>query len=263
MTTQKSLAELQNALQDFLLDKRQDASDLTLETPAFSRKERLHIYHQAYRLRLLDALRNDYPALEAFIGEDNFVVLTNDFIAANPSQHPSLRWLGEKLPQFIREHSTWNSQVAAIELAEFEWAQVMAFDAADIQCATLSDARALAPEQWMNMGIQFHPSVQSLNFYTNAPQVWNKLIKDNEVITAELYPHANTWLVWRDELQVVYRPLEKPEAWALNAFAHQQKFADICAGLCEWYPETQVPMQAAQYLQHWLNAGLVIAILSD
>jgi hypothetical protein len=61
----KTLAELQLALQDFLLGKQVDASELTLETPSFSKRERLQIYHEAYRLRLIDALRNDYLALEA------------------------------------------------------------------------------------------------------------------------------------------------------------------------------------------------------
>ena len=127
----KSLAELQTALQDFLLDKTQNASDLTLETPAFSREERLQIYHEAYRLRLIDALRNDYPALEAYIGEENFVLVATEFIATNPSHHPSLRWFGKKLPQFLREHSEWKLHIQVAELAEFEWAQMMAFDAAD------------------------------------------------------------------------------------------------------------------------------------
>lgn len=58
----KTLAKLQLALQDFLLDKPVDASELTVATPVFSQQDRLHICHQAYRLRLIEALRKGYPA---------------------------------------------------------------------------------------------------------------------------------------------------------------------------------------------------------
>lgn len=262
MTTPKSLAELQNALQDFLLDKRQDASDLTLETPAFSRSERLEVYHQAYRLRLIDALRNDYPALEAFVGEDDFVVIANEFIAAYPSHHPSLRWLGEKLAEFLSTHPTWENQIPVAELAEFEWAQTMAFDAADERTSTLKDVRVLAPDAWMTMQLKFHDSVQIVNFYSNAPALWNSLINENSQVELEIMNESNCWLIWRDDLRVVYRALQPTEAWALQAFLEKKNFAEVCEGLCEWFDEEQVPMQAAQYLQQWILGNLITKILT-
>ncbi len=259
----KSLANLQTELQDFLLNKTQSASDLTLDTPAFSREERLQIYHQAYRLRLIDALQNDYPALKNYLAEDDFLALTTEFIATNPSQHPSLRWFGEKLPRFLRAHSHWETHIHIVELAEFEWAQTMAFDAADISLATLDDVRALQPEQWMSMQLEFHPSLQRLHCYSNAPALWSSLINNETTIAIEITQEPQEWLVWREDLQVVYRPLNKSEAWALDAFLQQENFSDICSGLCEWFAEEHVPMQAAQYLQQWIRGGLVKEIIVE
>jgi len=259
----KSLEELQTALQDFLLDKTQNASNLTLETPAFSREERLQIYHQAYRLRLIDALRNDFPALQRYLSEDEFIKIAEEFIAAKPSHHPSLRWFGEKLPAFLRAHAHWQTHIHIVELAEFEWAQTMAFDAADISIATLDDVRALQPEQWMTMQLEFHPSLQRLTYYSNAPALWNSLINNETVIAVEIAQESQEWLVWREELQVVYRPLDNSEAWALDTFLQQKNFSDVCGGLCEWFAEDQVPMQAAQYLQRWIRAGLVVEIIAQ
>lgn len=256
----KSLAELQTELQNFLLDKTQNASDLTLETPAFSREERLQIYHEAYRLRLIDALRNDYPALEAYIGEENFALVATEFIATNPSQHPSLRWFGEKLPQFLREHPEWKLHIQIAELAKFEWVQMMAFDAADTSLATIDDVRALQPEQWMIMQLEFHSSLERLSCYSNAPKLWNALIKDEAEIQVEISENVQEWLVWREDLQVIYRPLDTAEAWALDNFLLHKTFADTCGGLCEWFAEEQVPMRAAQYLQQWISAQLITKI---
>lgn len=263
MMSHKTLAELQLALQDFLLDKPVDASALTLETPSFSKQERLQIYHEAYRLRLIDALRNDYPALEAYVGDDEFIALTTEFIAQHPSHHPSLRWLGEKLPIFLRQHAHWKEHIEVVELAEFEWRQVMAFDAADTSLASIDVLRTLPPEQWMTLKLELHPSLQLIQCYSNAPTLWNALTKDKTAIAIELTQTAQAWLMWRENLQVVYRPIEGTEAWALNAFLTQKNFADVCEGLCEWIAAEQVPAQVAQYLQHWIRGGLVSHLAFD
>ena len=248
------------ALQDFLLDKPVDASELTLATPAFSQQERLQIYHEAYRLRLIDALRNDYPALEAYIGKDEFIALATEFIAEYPSHHPSLRWLGKALPDFLRNHAHWKEHIEVVELAEFEWQQVMAFDAADTLLATIDELRTLPPEQWMTLTLHLHSSLQLISCYSNAPILWNSLTKDKTAIAIELTQVTQEWLMWRENLHVVYRPIDAAEAWALTAFLAQKNFADVCEGLCEWFAAEQVPMQAAQYLQHWIRGGLVTKI---
>ena len=258
----QSLADIQLALQNYLLGKQRDLDSLTLETPQFSREERLFIYHNAYRLRLIDALRNDYPALEMYLGEDDFVQLCGEFIAAHPSQHPSLRWLGEKFPDFLRGHEHYGTQVSVIELAEFEWAQTMVFDAADESAMDMDSLRNLQPEQWMSLELQFQDSVRLLFFETNAPAIWSSLVKENEVLLAEERKQA--WLVSREDLQVVYRPVEEPEASAINDFLLGKNFADVCGGLCEWFEEEHVPLQAAQYLQRWIHSKLILSIkLSD
>jgi len=257
-----TLAELQHSLQDFLLDNTAEAEQLTLETPQFSRHERLQIYHNAYRLRLIDALRNDFPALEKVLGEEAFVKTCTTFISTFPSTNPSLRWLGEKLPPFLQA----SYPIHIGELAAFEWAQAMAFDAANSSLASIEDIRALPPEAWMTMQLEFHPSVQILWFKSNAPALWSKCIKEEgpahlEVIVAT---EPNAWLVWREDLQVVYRALEQAEASAMQAFMSQKNFAEVCSELCNWFAEeqvtTQVPMQAARYLQQWLQAGLITGI---
>ena len=256
----KTLAELQAELQDFLLDKKIQADDLTLETPAFPRQDRLAIYHNAYRLRLIDTLGNDYPALKYYLGDEEFEKLTTQFIQAYPSHHPSLRWLGEKFPDFLREHSTLVDKNHLVELAEFEWAQITTFDAADTPPITINDIRSLPPESWMTLQLEFHPSLQLLNFFSNAPEKWSIAVKNEIAIETKTNAEIQAWLIWREDLQVVYRPLEKPEVWALNAFLNSRNFSDVCEGLCEWFDEEKVPLQTAQYLQQWIQGGLIVKI---
>jgi len=260
--SETNLADIQYALQDFLLDKRRELDELTLETPRFSRAERLHIYHNAYRLRLIEALANDYPALQLAIGEEKFSELCTQFIAAHPSHHPSLRWLGEKLSEFLRSHPEWQEQLHLIELAEFEWTQVTIFDKADETIASLDNLRALPPEAWMTMQLEFQQAMQLIKCESNAPELWGFLLKDEPEIQAEYLAEPQDWLIWREDLKVVFRSLDASEAWALQAFQNGKNFAEVCEGLCEWFAEEQVPMQAARYLQHWISSGLISKILT-
>jgi hypothetical protein len=260
--TNKTLAELQKELQDFLLDKNLAADNLTLETPAFSRQERLAIYYNAYRLRLIDTLSNDYPALKFYLGE-GFEKLAYSFIESHPSKHHSLRWLGEKLSVFLRNHDDWKVKIHLVELAEFEWAQITAFDSADVPIVSLDDMRTLASEDWMTLRLQFHPSLQLLNFLSNSPEQWASIIKTEKAIATTINSEIETWLIWREDLQVTYRLLDKPEAWALNSFLTSHNFADVCQGLCNWFEQEQVPLQTAQYLQQWISGGLVSGISSS
>lgn len=263
-----SLAELQNRLQQYLLDQQSNLdsssiNELTMETPNFSHSERLGIYHDAYRLRLIDALRNDFPALELTLGEDAFAQVMTEFISVHPSQHPSLRWLGERLPAFLRDHADYKKRPDIYELAEFEWAQNMAFDAPDVNTATLDDVRVLQNTQWLSLQLEFQPALQSLSCYSNAPEAWQAAIKDETKIDAAIEEESQDWIIWRDDLQVVYRAMSKPENWCMQTFLHQKNFSDVCEGLCEWFPAEEVPMKAAQYLQQWLQNGLITKVIAE
>jgi hypothetical protein len=56
---------------------------------------------------------------------------------------------------------------------------------------------------------------------------------------------------------VYWRSLDEPESCALDAFRAGENFADVCAGLCEWIAEDQVPDRVAGMLRQWVAEGLV------
>lgn len=256
-----SLADVQRHIQDYLLGKSQHALILTSDTPGFSRDERLDVYLQAYRLRLVDALRSDYPALAAQMDDVDFQEACEDYLQQHPSRHPSLRWLGQKLPDFLRRHAIWGQRADMVELADFEWAQAMAFDAADVPSLSVDALSSLLPERWLTLGLRFHPSLQQVVCTTNAPQVWHAHVHQRVDIAAEKLAEAQDWLIWREDLQIVYRPLSAAEAHALQAFLDRQSFADVCELLCNYFEPDAVPLHAARYLQQWLQDRLVTALV--
>ena len=255
-----SLAELQNSLQQYLLDQHNNINEFTIESEKFSKQQRLDIYHEAYRLRLLDALKNDYPAVELLLGEDEFAKAMTGYIKQYPSQHPSLRWMGKHVAQFLQAHFDWQKYVYVAELADFEWAQIMAFDAEDSAIETLDDVRKLDGSQWLELRLNFQPSVKMLSYYSNAPQLWDSLINTQAAPETQTNKETQDWLIWRNDLQIMYRPIDSTEKWCVESFAQDKNFSEVCAGLCEWFPEDQVPLKAAQYLQLWIQNGLISEI---
>lgn len=92
--------------------------------------ERVEIYARSYWFRVLDCLYDDYPGVHSIIGVKCFMKLTTAFLAECPSESFTLRNLGSRLPQFITDNPAFTAPrtALAVDMAWFEWAQVVAFD---------------------------------------------------------------------------------------------------------------------------------------
>ena len=103
-----------------------------VDSPPLPTLERLGIYRNAYQVRLIEALDDTYPRLHAVLGDEVFVALGHEFIAAQPSVHRSIRWYGGELGQFLERRAPYAEQPILAELALLEWdALAEVFDSAD------------------------------------------------------------------------------------------------------------------------------------
>jgi Putative DNA-binding domain len=91
--------------------------------------ERLEIYNRQYWFRVLDCLWDDYPGLRAIVGQRKFMGLITAYLARYPSDSYTLRDLGNRLERFLREEPQLVAprEELAIDMARFEWAQIIAF----------------------------------------------------------------------------------------------------------------------------------------
>src|SRR4030065_594600 len=108
-----------------------------------SAEERLAIYANAYRLRLLEALGTDYPGLHTVLGDDEFDAMGRAYIAAHPSPYFSLRWFGDRMSESLRTTAPYEKYPVFTEMAAFQWAQSDAFDAAHSAVASINDLAAI------------------------------------------------------------------------------------------------------------------------
>src|SRR3981081_3396810 len=96
------LRQLQRDLQSHLLGEATSIAGDIVDAPPLAVADRLGIYRNAYRARLIEALDDTYPVLHAVLGDEVFVALGEEGGRAHPSVHRSIRWYGGELSEFLR-----------------------------------------------------------------------------------------------------------------------------------------------------------------
>lgn len=230
--------------------------DSLLGSAGLAVEQGLAIYHNAYRARLLEALRGDYPAVHGWLGDEEFDALALAYIDAHPSWHFSLRWLGAELAGFIDGFLVPEQAQPLSELARLEWAFTLAFDAPEGEPLGLAQMAELPAEAWPNLQVRYLPSVQVQRCRYNSLAIWRAIKEQAEFPGSQALEQEDLCLIWRDGLVSRYRSLDRAEATALCGMAEEGwSFGELCAQLSE-YAE-QAPLQAATWLRQWLNDGLL------
>ena len=254
------LASLQGAFQRCVLEDQRELNDLVVGTDKIDAATRVGIYTEAYRLRLIECLQENYPALHTLLGDEQFDELGRTYISAHRSHHFSIRWYGDRLDEFLGKTAPWKSHEALAEMAGFEWRLRGAFDAADQPSIGLEALEAIAPQRWPEMVFNFHPSLRRLDLRCNVAAFWRAVDAEKDPPELEQADVPAGWLIWRKALRQYFRSLTVDEAFALDAARRGESFAAICELLCEWIDAQHVSLHAAGLLKRWVTDGLVVDV---
>ncbi|HEV2333285.1 MAG TPA: DNA-binding domain-containing protein [Gammaproteobacteria bacterium] len=255
----EALRQLEGDFQDCLLRDSLDMRGQVVGDALAGAEERVRVYVEAYRLRLLEVLQDNYTGLHALVGDAEFDRLGRAYIDAHPSTHPSVRWFSRHLEGFLRDTAPYSDHPYLAEMAAFEWAQGQVFDAADEAAAGLDALAAVAPAAWARLRFSLHPAMRLLALHWNVPQAWQAL-EAGAAPELQSSETAASWLLWRADLMSHWRSLGEDEAWALEALREGRNFGELCEGLCRWHAPEAVALQAAGFLKRWLTDGLISAV---
>jgi hypothetical protein len=245
------LAQLQQSFQDHVL--RADTR-IVREISAderFPTAMRLDVYTGAYAARLTEVLAETFPAVQAALGPGLFTRLAGEFSRHHPSRFRSARAYGEELPGWLAARLTGARAQGIADLARFEWTVASAFDAADQVALTPASLAGVAPAQWPQLRFAHAPSLRRLSVASNCVAWWKFACADASRPNRWRSTGTQQWLVWRQELAVFYRRLARAESQALDASLAGASFGQLCEQLA-------TPAVAAQMLQGWFNAGLIV-----
>ncbi|MFG6457512.1 putative DNA-binding domain-containing protein [Roseateles sp. BYS96W] len=225
----------------------------------------LAVYRHAYRARLAEALADNYTVLARALGDDAFDALAQAYIAARPSRHPSIRWFGHALAEFMAQAGDdLVPHASLVDFAAMDWALRGAFDAAEaplLQPATLA---ALGPDDWAGLVLHLHPSVRRVRLGHAIEPAWRLLREwapesgDDQPELPEPAPHEHALLAWRQAGETRWRSLAPLEAALLGAVAAEAPFALLCERAAAELGDLDAAAPAViGALQRWLADGLL------
>ena len=258
-----ALTDLQAAFHDHLLSLPSAISQEVSEGGRIGVDHRLHIYHNAYRARLLENLQDAFEKTWAYLGDKPFESSALAFIEDNPPKHRNLRWHGAGFPQWLEKQFPEDTDIA--ELALIDWQLRRAFDGPDASPVQPAELAGLAAEDWAIVGFQFVPTLFIAPIRFNSVAIWHALDQEQAPPTAESLP-ALTWLlIWRKGWQPHFRTIQGAEHAALMQLQGGASFAQVCADLGEQFSDQEAASVAAESLRTWLLDEMIAGLtgLSD
>jgi len=253
-----SLADLQRGFQDYVLASADAFTAHVRDTRKADRGTLLDVYRDGYALRLIEVLTNDFPGLMAMAGPVDFDTMARTYIAAHPSRHPSVRWFGKTLADFLATTAPYDRTPAAAEMARFEWALGEAFDSVDVAPLQAEAVMAVPPEAWETIAFAPIASLQCLAFAHDVPSSWQRreAVEPGTLEVAALEAPV-PWVIWRPERVSNFRSLEPDEAAMLAAMIERQPFPALAAALLPYVEEDQAAAHAAGLLRAWVEEGMI------
>jgi hypothetical protein len=248
-------------------------------TPA----DRLDVYANMYFFRLLDCLKEDFPKLLEALGAGRFHNLATDYLLACPSAHPSLRYVGERLPAFLAGHALGRECPVLADLARLEWARADLFDAADAATLTREHLATLPQDEAGDVHLRLVPACTLLNLDHDAPRLWHAMNDRSKTRGAahdeshaagggptclhegdaeapalpESSPRRTPVRVWRQGFAVFHRPIGDDEAASLEAIRAGDALGRIAQRLSAGRTERQATDLVGALLQSWIDDGLL------
>src|SRR5439155_16036738 len=196
--------------------------------------ERLDIYANMYFWRLSDILRGDYSAVLAAVGDERFHNLVTEYLFDRPSQHPSVRNVGARLPDYLRGHALGLEQPWLAELALLERTRLELFDGPDAATLGVEELRALSPDAYVSLPLPLVPSHRLLPLTWAVDAAW-RAAEAGEAL-APPARGERTLPVWRQDIEIYHRAVEPLERAALERARDGAPFGVVCDLMAETMP---------------------------
>ena len=221
-----------------------------------SPEERVDIYANMYFYRILDVLKEDFPATLATVGHDRFHNLVTGHLIEYPPEHFSIAYAGKHFADFIESHPMREEFPFLADLARMERALIDVFHADDAAPLDADAMRAIAPTDWPALKLNRNPATVVLELQWNAAAILGAIERGEE--PSPPTSGAMSMLIWRNRNCVYYREIDVAERNELEAIAAGCTFAEICEMIANTAEEENPAVAINQRLEAWLRDGILV-----
>ena len=240
-------------------------SDTAALPERWQRRERAGyaIYRNAYRARLIDALRETFPRTAQLAGEEAFQAAAAHHLITHPPASWTLDDAGRGFTETLKTLFPGDPDVA--ELGWVEWAMRVAFTVSE--AAPLDGRGMLAAtasfndEGWQNLRLRFVPGLDARLVQHDIPALW-RLLEEDIPAARNLAPlrDARGCVVWREGLRPTFTAMGTAETEALIMMKDGATYGAACDQLIGQLGEQPALALAGEMLAYWLASGWIEAI---
>jgi hypothetical protein len=225
--------------------------------PRLTPVERLEVYRTAYHARLIECLADDYPALQAALGERSFEALCRAYVARHPSASPSLNAFGAKMPAFCRAETGLECGPFAADLASLEWAIVEVIHAPGAPPLTPARLAEIPADAWAGAHLEPTPAFRLVRTHYPVNAFFQAFREGSNPAIPEPLPSATA--VYRSGPTVWRMDLTVPMAALLERLVAGDALGDAldhAAAAMQGIPDEVAGQRLMSWFQAWVSGGL-------
>lgn len=236
------------------------------ETSEWRAEDRLHVYWNAYVVRLQTCLRAEFPTLHSTLGDEAFDEFAAGYVQAHPSASYTLGRFGAQLSEYLaatRPRRVTNEPDWAdflIDLAAFEWTLSEVFDGPGIEqtpSLAVPNLAELSPDELLRLRFETAPCLR-LRMYRFPVHAFHAETRSERA--PAMPPAQSTYLaVTRRNFVVQHYELGEAEHRVLECLTSGCTLSDSLASLNA--EAGDAAMQLAEWFQRWSHAGFFTRIL--
>lgn len=249
-----ALAALQQRFLDGVLAYGPQAAGDIRGTAPFPIEQRLAVYANAYRRRLIEALASVFERCAQMLGEDAFDALALAYVETHPPHDRSLGRYGVDFPEWLRARDPELATAAGV--ATIDAGLRRAFDAADTEPVDRAALLALPVAAWAGLRLAWVPALATGQVDAAAIERW----RDSEAPRGEEAEGSTTAIAfWRRDGQTFFRSMVASEALLLERLRGGASLAEACA-------DEAAPISldvAVPALLSWIDDGWVARLIID
>ena len=234
----------------------EEVESVITRSQACTSVERLGVYGNAYFARLLECLREQYPALVQALSPELFDQFALDYLLSCPPHSYTLNNLSDRFTEFLGQTRPapeadagpdWADFV--IDLARMEEAIDTVFDGPGLEREsplTAQELQKISPESWTDCHLTPSPALRLLAFQFPINDYFTEYREDRE---PEIPLPAETYLALHRREYIVRRfPLTAPQHALLGSLIAGENVGSAIAAAAELAEDWD---QLAQNLRDW------------
>jgi len=221
-----------------------------------SATERVEIYANMYFYRLLDAIKEDFPATFIVLGEVNFHNLITGYLVEYPPGDPSINEASRHLAEFARKAPSLENWPFLADLIRLERMLVEVFLGPDAEPLGVESMSAVPAAKWQSLQISVHPGVQVINSEWRVDEIIRAVESGQPLSEPRCEPGAI--MVWRKNYAVNYRALDDLERSALGMIRRGCLFGAMCEAIAAERGDSATMAAMSRMLLRWIADGVLV-----